>query len=338
MSELIFYNVKEKPFKIYGLYEPEAYGKFQRMPQSVAMHGGPNLPALAYNTAGGRVRFKTDSGRMILRVQTNHKGQMFHATPLMEAGFDVYIDNGASSRLLGATKPAFAQRESGYEIAFGLGGDGVKELTVNMPLYGDVYDMQIGLDGGAGVWEHTPYKHENPAVFYGSSITQGGCASRPGKSYQAIISRKYDLNYINLGFSGSAKAEDEVVDFLASLEMSAFISDYDHNAPSPDHLQQTHHRMYEKIRKAHPDIPYFMVTKPDFAYRPEDIERRCIIMESYLKAYRNGDRNVYFIDGSAFFNGVDMGDCTVDCCHPTDDGFARMAQYIGDVMAKVMGL
>ena len=73
-------------------------------------------------------------------------------------------------------------------------------------------------------------------------------------------------------------------------------------------------------------------------YRADDIERRCVIMESYLKAYRNGDKNVYFIDGSAFFNGVDIGDCTIDGCHPTDDGFVRMATYIGDVLAKVMGL
>jgi lysophospholipase L1-like esterase len=120
--------------------------------------------------------------------------------------------------------------------------------------------------------------------------------------------------------------------------MSAFVSDYDHNAPDLEHLKNTHHRMYEKIREKHPTIPYFMVTKPDFAYREEDFARRAIIMRSYLEALDTGDKNVYFIDGSAFFNGVDLGDYTRDGCHPTDDGFVRMANYIGDVMAKVMDL
>ena len=81
-----------------------------------------------------------------------------------------------------------------------------------------------------------------------------------------------------------------------------------------------------------------MITKPDFRFEADAMNRRAVIMESYLEAYNGGDKNVYFIDGSAFFNGVDIGDCTADGCHPTDDGFARMAAYIGDVMAKVMKL
>ncbi|MBQ8409788.1 MAG: hypothetical protein IJY39_13090 [Clostridia bacterium] len=338
MEEFVFYNVKEAPFSIHGLYEPTVEGQFQRMPQSVAKFGNGWLPSLAFNTAGGRVRFKTNSGRMILRVLTKHKDQMFHATPLMEAGFDVYIDKARGAQFAGATKPEFQLREEGYDATFWFPVGVDKEITVNFPLYGDVHDLQIGLENGSSLEAHTPYKHEKPIVYYGSSITQGGCASRPGKSYQAIISRKYDCDYINLGFSGSARAEDEVIDYLASLDMSAFVSDYDHNAPNPEHLKNTHHKMYEKIREKHPDIPYFMVSKPDFKYTADDIERRCIIMESYLEAYRKGDKNVYFIDGSAFFNGVDMGDYTIDGCHPTDDGFVRMADYIGDVLAKVMEL
>ena len=81
-----------------------------------------------------------------------------------------------------------------------------------------------------------------------------------------------------------------------------------------------------------------MVSKPDFFYREWDIERRCVIMESYLEAYRKGDRNVYFIDGASFFVGGDAMDFTIDLCHPTDDGFVRMAAFIGDAMEKVMKL
>ena len=153
-----------------------------------------------------------------------------------------------------------------------------------------------------------------------------------------FIQEAFEKNWIApLGFNCD-NFEKEMAEYITSLKMCAFVCDYDHNAPDPEYLRNTHYKMYEKIRAKHPDIPYFMVTKPDFAYRDEDFERRCVIMESYLKAYRSGDKNVYFIDGSAFFNGVDIGDYTVDCCHPTDDGFVRMANYIGDVLAKVMDL
>lgn len=338
MEDFVFYNVKEEPFSIHGLYEPCAEGQFRRFPESIAQSLGGWMPDLVYNTAGGRVRFKTNSGRMVIRAVTKHKSQMFHATPLMEAGFDVYIrENGGDIRFAGCTKPAFQLREEGYDATFWFPA-GEKEVTVNFPLYGHVYDLQIGLEKDAALGAHAPYKHEKPVVFYGSSITQGGCASRPGKSYQELISRKYDLNYINLGFSGSARAEDEIVEYMAGLEMSAFVSDYDHNAPDVAHLKNTHHRMYEKIREKHPDIPYFMVSKPDFFYREADIERRCVIMESYLEAYRKGDKNVYFVDGASFFVGGDAMDFTIDLCHPTDDGFVRMAAFIGDAMKRVMKL
>ena len=177
-----------------------------------------------------------------------------------------------------------------------------------------------------------------PVVFYGSSITHGACASRPGRAYEAIISRKYDLNYTCLGFSGACKAEKAIVEYMATLQMSAFVSDYDHNAPTHEHLANTHHYLYETIREKHPEIPYFMITRPNFYFNEDCIGRRDIIMKSYLDARAKGDKNVYFIDGSAFFNGQSASDLTLDMTHPNDEGFCRMADYIGDVIAKVMGL
>ena len=81
-----------------------------------------------------------------------------------------------------------------------------------------------------------------------------------------------------------------------------------------------------------------MITKPDFLFNEDCISRRDIVMKSYLDARAAGDKNVYFIDGSAFFNGADISDLTLDRCHPNDEGFGRMAAYIGDVIAKVMDL
>jgi lysophospholipase L1-like esterase len=125
---------------------------------------------------------------------------------------------------------------------------------------------------------------------------------------------------------------------MSGLKMSAFVSDYDHNAPTHEYLASTHHKLYLKIREKNPDIPYFMITRPDFYFDSDCIGRRDIIMKSYLEARRNGDKNVYFIDGSAFFNGENVEDLTLDLTHPNDEGFRRMANYIGDVISKVMKL
>ena len=335
MENVKFFKPYEKPFEIFGLCgSPETDG-YCRIPEKVANDTSSRVKELFKNTSGGRIRFKTDSDILVIR----HKGEAaltYHATPALRCGYDVYIDRPQGSISLGCTKPEpFSIKE--YEFTYNLGA-GAKELTVYMPLYGNVRELFIGLRDGASISAHSPYKYNIPVVFYGSSITQGACASRPGRAYEAIISRKYDLNFTNLGFSGACRAEKAIVEYMAGLPMSAFVSDYDHNAPTVEHLKKTHHRLYEKIREKHPDIPYFMITKPDFRFEKDSLDRRAVVMESYLEAYNSGDKNVYFIDGSAFFNGTDISDLTLDRCHPNDEGFGRMAAYIGDVIAKVMDL
>lgn len=337
MGNYIYHDIKKPPFSIYGLYDPCTEEKFRRIPKEVAEATSDGVTVLHTNTAGGRVRFKTDSPSISVKVSSPlDRAQMFHATPLMQFGIDLYNDKLSGSVYVGCSKPAYNIRH-GYECEFNLGA-GEKELTLNMPLYGDVDSIEIGIIDGATLTAHSKYKHEKPIVFYGSSITQGGCASRPGTSYESIISRKYDCNYINLGFSGNAKAEDAITQYMATLDMAAFVSDYDHNAPSCQYLADTHYKMYETIRKANPTLPYYMISKPDFYFNADCMQRRAIIMESYVKAWNSGDHNVYFIDGSAFFNGSASGDCTVDTCHPTDAGFFKMAEYIGDVLYRTLEL
>ena len=333
MEGIKYYDIKNEPFKLYGVYYSAEDGHYRRIPQSVADATNDGVKGLSKHTAGGRVRFKTNSAKLVLKVENVEGGQMFHATPLMEYGFDIYRLTDRGYRFLGATKPAFGNR-TGYELEFNL-PKGNNELTLVFPLYGCVKSLEIGICEGATLEAHTPYKYEKPVVYYGSSITQGGCASRPGKAYQDIICRRFDYNYINLGFSGSAKGEDAICEYMASLDMSAFVSDYDHNSATEE-LRVNHYKLYSIIRAKNPDIPYIMVTKPDFKYTDDDFERRSIVMESYIKARRSGDKNVYFVDGSDFFIGDESFlDMTVDTCHPTDDGFRRMADGIGAVMDKV---
>ena len=173
------------------------------------------------------------------------------------------------------------------------------------------------------------YRIGKPILYYGSSITQGGCASRPGMAYEAIISRRLDADFINLGFNGSARAEQPIADYLASLDPVVFVMDYDYNAPDPEYLAKTHENLYRTFRAAHPDTPVIMVGKPDFWLCNEsNMERRDVIYRTYNNARLRGEK-VIFIDGHSLFPANMREECTVDNCHPNDLGMVGMADVIG---------
>ncbi len=337
--DIEWHNIRKAPFKIYGLYNPETEPVFRRMPKDVSESVSPNVSGLADNTAGGRFRFSTDSPYIALRCAMPISYGM-NMTPLMKCGFDLYIDEGEKHTHIGTFchQPSDTDGYASYiDINRTIFKDGKWNYTVNFPLYNEVYAVEIGIAKGSSLEAGAEYKEVKPFVYYGSSITQGGCASRPGNAYQGFISRRFNIDFINLGFSGSALGEDNIVDYMSHLDMSIFISDYDHNAPSVEHLEKTHYKMYETIRKANPDLPYIMVTKPDVYVNDFGNEaRRDLIKANYEKAVANGDKNVYFIDGFTLFNGLNFTDCTVDSCHPNDLGFFRMAQVIGDKIEEIL--
>lgn len=321
-------NALEKCFEIKGVFFEN--GKFRRIPEELGLNVNDGIKHLHSNTAGGRVRFKTDSSCVAVKVKYGEVGMMNHFALTGSAGLDVYADK----IYIGTFKPDRYHME-GLEGEITLPA-GKKDILINMPTYSDVADLQIGLDDGAVIEKAESYINEKPVVFYGSSITQGGCCSRPGNSYQAIVSRKLDLDYINLGFSGSCKGEDNIVEYIAGLEMCCFVLDYDHNAPDPEHLRKTHYNVYDKVRKAHPDIPIIMMTRPKFHLSDEEEERLAIVKESYERALKAGDDKVYFISGKELIAPEFIETATVDNCHPNDSGFVSMAMRVEKELKKVL--
>ena len=242
-DDVVFRNVLSEPFKIYGVFYED--GKFRRMPEKVASTVSPNVYALHANTAGGRVRFRTNSPYIAINTKLAGITRMDHFTLCGTAGFDLYTDGVHNMTF----RPPYDMGD-GYESVLELGEAKMREVEINFPLYSDVCSLYIGLQENAEISAPTPYRVEKPVVFYGSSITQGGCASRPGTTYQSFISRDLDVNHVNLGFSGSAMAEDEMVDYIKTLDMSVYVSDYDYNSPSAEHLAATHEKMFLAIREA----------------------------------------------------------------------------------------
>jgi len=340
--DLKFYDVRETTeFDIYGLYSPRSEEIFRRVPADVAQATNEGVAVLANHTAGGRIRFTTNSSYVAIHaVQAeNSPGHMPHMTITGSSGFDLYLYQDGKFTYWRSFIPP-TDKKGGYESIIEFPDRAERELLIHMPLYDEVHDLYIGLQADATLECGSDYKYDKPVVFLGSSITQGGCASRPGNAYQAIISRELDCDHINLGFSGSCRGEQAMVDFVCDQDMSVFFLDYDHNAPTPEHLAATHENVYCCVRAAHPDVPIIMASRTDLpiteGMQQDTDARRAIVKATYDKAIAAGDRNVYYIDGQTVFPGRGGDSCTVDGCHPNDLGFYAMAQVFGEAIRKVI--
>ena len=331
---LTFYSVLNEPFTIYGVKYVD--GKFRRLDESVAKATNDGVYFLHANTSGGRVKFKTNSPYVAMNVKLGKIVQFSHFPLTGFAGLDLYVDGKDGKESYVNTFRPPCEIIDGYEGVIHFGNCDEKEVTINMPLYSNVEQLYIGIKAGSTLQksEHK-YVNDKPIVYYGSSITQGGCASRAGRSYQAIISRDLNCDYINLGFSGSGKAEDVIMNYIASLDMSVFVYDYDHNAPNPEYLEKTHEKGFNIIRKAHPNLPIIMMPRPNRNFTVEAIRRAKIIRKTYENAVKNGDKNVYFIS-SKQLTALCKNEGTVDDCHPTDFGFYSMAKAIEKVLKKLL--
>ena len=325
-DNIAFYKPQNTPFEIYGVFYEN--GKYRRMPQAVGESVNEGVSVLYTNTAGGRIRFKTNSSYVAIVAKMDGLGKMPHFAFTGSIGFDLYVGDEYCKSFM----PPFDITD-GYESCIDFADKSMREITINLPLYSNVNQVYIGLEKDCAIQSPTPYKNEKPVVFYGSSITQGGCASSPGPCYQGHLSRRFNIDYINLGFSGSARAEDTMIEYIKKLDMSLFVYDYDHNAPTVEYLKNTHEKMFRAIREENQDLPIVMMSRPLYTLENDDLARRDIVMATYKNAVAAGDKNVYFLDGPQLMS-LCKNEGTVDNCHPTDFGFASMAQAIGDLIEK----
>lgn len=340
-EDAVFYDSRQEPFAGYGLYEYRRSGAFRRMPQEAADAVSPGVGQLCRHTAGGRVRFQSDSEYLVLRAVLADCAWMGHMAFLGSCGFAVYVEQGGVPVFYRSIVPAAvcdAGARNRLEGLISFPDRRIRDITIYFPLYSGVEDLWLGLQKGALLREGSRYRYEAPVLYYGSSITQGGCASRPGNSYEGFISRRLDCDYINLGFSGSGKAESAMAEYLAGLNASVFVMDYDHNAPDAAYLKQTHGRLYRIYRSKNPAVPIIMVSRPDYTSDALSAECREVIRHTYENARAQGDENVYFVDGEHLFRGYGLSDadCTVDGSHPNDLGFFRMAEKIGAVVERCL--
>ena len=327
------YNAMSEPFEIKGVYFDGE--KFVRMPREIAKDVNESVAVLYSNTSGGRIRFRTDSVKITLTVLLPSICNFAHMPKSGTSSFDLYA-NGDYRGFFNCDYKLREDESGLYESSatLSLKTSEMKDIIINFPLYNDVSAVYISLDKDCRIEAPKPEKYETPVVFYGSSITQGGCASHAGNAYPNIISRRLGTNFINLGFSAGCFAEEKIMKYLSGLDMSVFVYDHDHNAQSYEILEKTHEAGYKKFREGNPSVPIIMITSADISTNRE--KRINIIRTTYENALKSGDKNVYFIHGDDIYAPVGKEYCTVDKCHPNDLGFFCMANAIETVIREII--
>ena len=348
-------------FSIDGIIHPEQNeGLYARFDKTTRDYFATNFPTAEIvlretNTAGVTVRFRTNADAITLHATVKNIQKGFpHLTGRGAYGFDVYVGTGSDRTYCGGkmqmlvptnlvpddpTYPQFytgtfanPKNQSRIELP-----EGYKEVMIEFPQYAGVEELAIEFNTGTKIAPPLERMGGN-ICFYGSSITQGACATRAGTSYTNIVSRMFDANCINLGFSSGAYGEQIVAEFIASRkEITAFVMDYDHNT-SEVRLGETHYPFYKTVREGLPDIPIVFVSRPIFTTEPteEDLARLGHIKATYERAIAEGDKNVYLVDGTKFFPDMNHDIYSIDMTHPNDIGFLHMAEAVYNALAPAM--
>ena len=234
-EDVCFYDAEEAPFRIYGLLKDA--GRFRRLPLSLAEKLNRHAGLLHACTAGGKVRFRTDSPYIAIHADMVMYGlENFSVASSITAvaAFDMYTVEEGEFHHAGWFVPSRDPRR-GYEALIELettaeeyvvapaldGGDTkriegegakMREIVINFPMWSEVKKLYIGVSKDARIEAGGDFVNEKPVVFYGSSITQGGSAPRPGLTYEEFLSRRFHMNYLNLGFSEGALGEEEIAE------------------------------------------------------------------------------------------------------------------------------
>jgi lysophospholipase L1-like esterase len=341
-DELLQWHVPtDLPFRLSGFPFFEQDQVYRRMPLNPQAKLPEAVDFLANHTAGGQISFQSNTRHLAVKVILTGPADMPHMPSTGQCGFDLYIGSADTQRFHNTTK--YDQKESAYEILlFEHTKTERRHFTLNFPLYQGVKKIEIGLTPKAEIAQPLAYSTEGPILIYGTSITQGGCATRPGMAYSNILSRIFNAEMINLGFSGSGKGEIEVAQSIALIENPRlFILDFEANQTSEEHLK-TLPPFIQHLREKHPLTSILVLSRPSFArdiLYPEkvlDREHCCAQKAEIVKAMaREGDEHIHFLDGSTL-QGDDFDECTIDGAHPSDLGFYRMAKNLEPVVRQIL--
>ncbi|MCG3180977.1 MAG: hypothetical protein BIFFINMI_03344 [Phycisphaerae bacterium] len=306
-----------------------------RLPRRMKAKVRPEVWNLARQPAGARIRFATDATHIGIRAKSPDNTVMDHITRFGQMGYDLYVDGQYHSS---CGPDGTGRTQAVFEV---VGPRRMRQATIYLPLYKEARVVSIGLSAGAKVGRPRAYRRRRPIVIYGTSITQGGCASNTGMAYPSIVGRMLGVDTINLGFSGNGRSEPEVAEALAEIDAECYVLDQWANTPDGNSVMERYPRFLEILRAARPATP-ILVTGP-FAFNPE--AWRAAVKATLLPATqrivracrRAGDGNIHWFDSRCQIADGEYF-ATVDGIHCNSLGFYKQAAALAPVLRRLLKL
>ena len=335
-AEVAWHDVQEWGVEGKGWQDCVKY--FDRLPARAQKTVRPAVWNLSRHSAGMSVRFETDADRISVDYKvTSSRLAMPHMPATAVSGVDLYAtDDQGEWRWLSVSKPA--QQTTRTELISGL-KPGTRSYTLYLPLYNGTEFLKVGVPSGASFHPIAP-RAEKPIVFYGTSITHGACASRPGMPHPAILGRRLDMPVINLGFSGNGKMEAAVGALLGELDAAVYIIDCLPNMVAKEVAARTI-PLVRQLRAVRPEAAILLVedrTYPNSPFLPSRQARhassRAALQAAFAELKQAGVERIDYLRGEQLL-GEDRED-TTDGSHPSDLGFYRQANAMEPKIKRLL--
>ena len=328
-------------FPVYGqAFEASDEHPYRRLPESLQEVVREPLWSLGCNSSGLYVRFRSDAPEIHARWE-NNGNHMPHMTDCGTGGLDLYalisdewtyVGSGFN---WGASSPSHERRLVGNMEPV------MREYMLYLSLYDEVKTLEIGVPKGYTLSKplcESP-RSDRTIVMYGTSILQGGCASRPGMAFTNILSRKFDRTVINLGFSGNAHLDYEIARLMASVpDPSVFVLDYVPNA-SEGQIEERGETFFRILREAHPDVPVIFVEDPHFSHSVLDQAvaaevsgRNAAQKALYERLVAAGEKRLFYV----YSFGMTQQEDFVDGVHFTDRGMTHYADLLEPFLREAL--
>lgn len=295
---------------------------------------------LSHDSAGMCIRFITDSSSIHARWKLRSGDlAMPHMPATGVSGLDLYAKRDGKWGWIANGRPEKQENEAAL---FKNAPGGPIEYMIYLPLYNGIESLHIGIEPGKSLakGEAYPESHAKPILFWGTSILQGGCASRPGMVYTSIIGRRMLRPTLNLGFSGNGRMDPPLVALIAKLDVAAYVIDCAPNM-SPEEITERTEPLVKTLREAHPETPIVLVENIEYqqSWFSEGKKKSHELKNEVLKAAFDrliaaGVKNLHYIPGTPLL-GSDH-EATVDGTHPNDLGFLRMADSVEPVLRNIL--
>ena len=322
-----------------GWIDAERQRWFDRLPSAAEGKVTDKVWGLSRDSAGMMVRFKTDAATIwahyLLRSERLAGPNM---TAIGASGLDLYArDEAGKWKWVGVTKPD--KKEIRQALIAGL-APGLREYAVYLPLYNGIESLEIGVPPGAK-FEGLAPRAEKPIVFYGTSITHGASASRPGMVHTAILGRHLERPVINIGFSGNGKMDAAVGEFLAKLDPAVYVIDCLPNMSAPE-VRAKCLPLVKQLKAAHPGTPVVLVEDRRNANSwilpardQHHTDNHAALRESFETLKKEGVTKLFYIPGDALIGDDTEG--STDGSHPNDLGFVRQTAIFEPVLREALG-